>query len=41
MAVGPDPVQQGIWGRRSLFRLSGQPLLVNEIFLPDLPVSER
>lgn len=26
-----------IWGRRSLFRLGGAPLLVSEIFLPDLP----
>ncbi|OOZ37349.1 chorismate--pyruvate lyase [Solemya velesiana gill symbiont] len=26
-----------IWGRRTLFHLSRQPLLVNEIFLPGLP----
>lgn len=26
-----------IWGRRSIFSLSGKLLLVNEIFLPDLP----
>lgn len=26
-----------IWGRRSLFTLSDKPLLVNEIFLPDIP----
>jgi chorismate lyase len=26
-----------IWGRRSVFRLAGKPLLVAEIFLPDLP----
>ncbi len=26
-----------IWGRRSVFYLSGKPLLVNEIFLPGLP----
>ena len=26
-----------IWGRRSLFKLAGNPLLVNEIFLPDIP----
>lgn len=26
-----------IWGRRSVFRLSGKPLLVSEIFLPDFP----
>jgi len=28
-----------VWGRRSVFRLSGRPLLVNEIFLPPLPKS--
>lgn len=28
-----------IWGRRSVFRIDGQPLLVCEIFLPDLPAS--
>lgn len=28
-----------IWGRRSLFHMDGQPLLVCEIFLPDLPAS--
>jgi chorismate--pyruvate lyase len=28
-----------IWGRRTLFYLGGQPLLVNEIFLPDIPIS--
>lgn len=26
-----------IWGRRTLFHLSGAPLLVNEIFLPAIP----
>jgi chorismate--pyruvate lyase len=26
-----------IWGRRSVFRMSGKPLLVSEIFLPDFP----
>jgi len=26
-----------IWGRRSLFRLGGAPLLVSEIFLPGIP----
>ena len=26
-----------IWGRRSVFRLSGRPLLVAEVFLPGLP----
>lgn len=28
-----------IWGRRSVFRIEGRPLLVCEIFLPDLPVT--
>ncbi len=28
-----------IWGRRSVFRIEGRPLLVCEMFLPDLPVS--
>jgi len=27
-----------LWGRRTLFRFAGKPLLVNEIFLPSLPV---
>ena len=27
-----------VWGRRSLFRIEDRPLLVCEIFLPDLPV---
>lgn len=27
----------GIWGRRSVFRITGKPLLVSEIFLPDFP----
>lgn len=27
-----------IWGRRSVFRIEGRPLLVCEIFLPDSPV---
>jgi chorismate--pyruvate lyase len=26
-----------IWGRRSVFRLSGKPLLVSEIFMPQIP----
>ncbi|WP_428634519.1 chorismate--pyruvate lyase family protein [Sedimenticola sp.] len=29
-----------IWGRRTLFHLAGKPLLVNEIFLPDIPTSQ-
>jgi len=27
---------EAIWGRRSLFRVGGKPLLVNELFLPDI-----
>jgi chorismate--pyruvate lyase len=27
-----------IWGRRSLFRIDGRPLLICEIFLPGLPL---
>lgn len=30
------PEFQSTWGRRSVFRLSGKPLLVSEIFLPQL-----
>lgn len=30
-----------IWGRRTLFLLASQPLLVNEIFLPDIPEMHR
>jgi chorismate--pyruvate lyase len=29
-----------LWGRRRLFYIEGKPLLVNEIFLPDLPESK-
>jgi chorismate--pyruvate lyase len=28
-----------IWGRRSVFRMSGKPLLVSELFLPDFPAA--
>ena len=28
-----------VWGRRSVFKLADQPLLVNEVFLPPLPNS--
>jgi chorismate--pyruvate lyase len=31
----PDP----LWGRRSVFYIAGRPLLVCEIFLPELPTS--
>ena len=27
-----------LWGRRTLFYLAGKPLLVNEVFLPDIPL---
>jgi chorismate--pyruvate lyase len=30
---------QVVWGRRTLFHLASKPLLVNEIFLPDIPES--
>ena len=30
---------KALWGRRSLFRMDHRPLLVCEIFLPDLPAS--
>lgn len=33
---GLAPVPECIWGRRSLFHYAGRPLLVNEIFLPDV-----
>lgn len=33
--------QRQVWGRRSVFRLSGKSLLVNEIFLPPLPNNTR
>jgi chorismate--pyruvate lyase len=39
-AAATDHMQQRpavVWGRRSVFRLSGKPLLVSEIFLPDFP----
>jgi chorismate--pyruvate lyase len=32
---------QEIWGRRSVFRLGGKPLLVAEVFLPDLPLERH
>lgn len=32
--LGQRPAE--LWGRRTLFRFAGKPLLVNEIFLPDL-----
>lgn len=35
LAESPD----AIWGRRSVFWIAGNPLLVCEIFLPDLPAA--
>jgi chorismate--pyruvate lyase len=29
-----------LWARRTLFYIAGRPLLVNEIFLPDIPLKE-
>jgi chorismate lyase len=31
----PFGISQAVWGRRSVFFLHGQPLLVSEVFLPD------
>jgi chorismate--pyruvate lyase len=31
---------EALWGRRTLFTLSGRPLLVNEVFLPGIPLRE-
>lgn len=37
--AGFDEPPDAIWGRRSVFWIDGRPLLVCEIFLPDLPAS--
>jgi chorismate--pyruvate lyase len=29
-------VDEQVWGRRSVFRVSGRPLLVSEYFLPEI-----
>jgi chorismate--pyruvate lyase len=34
-----DSTQEPVWGRRSVFRIAGHPLLVSEIFLPAFPAS--
>jgi chorismate--pyruvate lyase len=34
--AGGDPETAGLWGRRSVFTLQGNPLLVSEFFLPTL-----
>ena len=35
-----EETPESLWGRRTLFTLSGRPLLVNEIFLPGIPSRE-
>ena len=35
-----ETMPETLWGRRTLFTLSGRPLLVNEIFLPGIPARE-
>ena len=40
-AVDGLPVRpHSLWGRRTLFHLAGKPLLVNEIFMPGIPLTE-
>lgn len=38
---GLNDVPETLWGRRSVFKISGYPLLVNEFFLPPLLTSEE
>ena len=33
--------RQPLWGRRSLVRHQGSPLLICEVFLPDCPIYEE
>ncbi len=42
-ALAGLPVErpEALWGRRTLFIYAGQPLLVNEIFLPGIPEPAR
>jgi len=35
-----DERPSNLWARRTLFTLSGRPLLVNEIFLPGIPIGD-
>ena len=35
-----EAVPESLWGRRTLFTIAARPLLVNEIFLPDIPLRE-
>lgn len=39
--AGVDENMQEIWGRRSVFRLTGKPLLVAEMFLPALSKNRK
>ncbi|MBA1333384.1 chorismate--pyruvate lyase, partial [Candidatus Endoriftia persephone str. Guaymas] len=39
-SVDLQPVPDELWGRRTLFHVSGRPLLVNEIFLPRIPMEK-
>lgn len=39
--AGLAVIPESIWGRRSLFHYAGRPLLVNEIFLPDVGRRQR
>ena len=36
--IGLPARPDSLWGRRTLFYLAGKPLLVNEIFLPGIPL---
>lgn len=36
---GLQPPPAEIWGRRSVFRIAGKPLLVSELFLPGFPAA--
>ena len=36
-----QPPPSNLWGRRTLYQYAGQPLLVNEFFLPDIPEHPR
>ncbi|MDJ0808240.1 MAG: chorismate lyase [Gammaproteobacteria bacterium] len=39
-AANLDEQPQTLWGRRTLFYMAGRPILVNEIFLPDIPQTD-
>lgn len=38
--AGLEPPPPEVWGRRSVFRIAGRPLLVSEIFLPGFPAGD-